>query len=121
MSNNNFLKPISFAISTAVVAIAATGSVSAADANPFAMNELSSGYMQVAAAEGKCGEGKCGGDMMKAKKAKMAKDGKCGEGKCGGDKMAKDGKCGEGKCGGDKKKKMAKDGKCGEGKCGGKK
>ena len=40
------------------------------------------------AMEGKCGEGKCGGD--KGKK----------EGKCGGDKGKKEGKCGEGKCGG---------------------
>ena len=29
--------------------------------NPFTQTELSSGYMQVAMAEGKCGEGKCGG------------------------------------------------------------
>ena len=54
--------------------------------NPFAMQDLGKGY-QV---------------------AEKAKDGKCGEGKCGGDKKAKDGKCGgdkakDGKCGGDKK------------------
>ena len=42
--------------------------------------------------EGKCGEGKCGGDKAK------------GEGKCGGDKAKGEGKCGEGKCG---------EGKCG--------
>ena len=46
--------------------------------------------------EGKCGEGKCGGE----KKA---------EGACGGEKKA-EGKCGEGKCGGEKKA---------EGSCGG--
>ncbi len=40
-----------------------------------------------AAHEGKCGEGKCGGD-------------KGAEGKCGGDKKPTEGKCGEGKCGG---------------------
>jgi uncharacterized low-complexity protein len=75
--------------------------------NPFAAKTLDAGY-QVAQADtkakdGKCGEGKCGAD----KKATKAKDGKCGEGKCGADKKAtkaKDGKCGEGKCGGDKKK-----------------
>jgi uncharacterized low-complexity protein len=33
---------------------------------------------QKAKKEGKCGEGKCGGD------AKGKKEGKCGEGKCGG-------------------------------------
>jgi uncharacterized low-complexity protein len=59
--------------------------------------------------EGKCGEGKCGGE-------KKAGEGKCGEGKCGGEKKAGEGKCGEGKCGGEKK---AGEGKCGEGKCGG--
>lgn len=83
-------------------------------ANPFAADTLQNGY-QVAQADakakdGKCGEGKCG--------AEKKKDGKCGEGKCGADKK-KDGKCGEGKCGAEKDKK--KDGKCGEGKCGGKK
>jgi uncharacterized low-complexity protein len=67
--------------------------------NPFAAKTLDGGY-QVAQADtkakdGKCGEGKCGADKKK--------DGKCGEGKCGADKK-KDGKCGEGKCGGDKKK-----------------
>ena len=94
-----------------------------AQANPFGYSQMESGYQLVdgegkcggdmkKAKEGKCGEGKCGGDMKKAK------EGKCGEGKCGGDmKKAKEGKCGEGKCGGDMKK--AKEGKCGEGKCGG--
>jgi uncharacterized low-complexity protein len=73
--------------------------------NPFAAKTLDAGY-QVAQADtkakdGKCGEGKCGAD----KKTTKAKDGKCGEGKCGADKSkAKDGKCGEGKCGADKKK-----------------
>ncbi len=76
--------------------------------NPFSMQELNSGYMQIAMQEGKCGgdmkgaEGKCGSDMKGA------------EGKCGGDK-AKEGTCG------DKKKESAgkpMEGKCGEGKCG---
>ena len=101
------LKPLSLAIgATFAVSMAASNIASAAPAgeNPFAMNELESGYMQVAGNEGKCGEGKCGGD--KGKK----------EGKCGDDKGKKEGKCGEGKCGEGKKK----EGKCGEGKCGGK-
>ena len=76
--------------------------------NPFAAKTLDAGY-QVAQADtkakdGKCGEAKCGADKKGATKAK---DGKCGEGKCGADKKdskAKDGKCGEGKCGSDKKK-----------------
>lgn len=51
-------------------------------------------------AEGKCGEGKCGGAAAPAKSA----EGKCGEGKCGAAAPAPaksaEGKCGEGKCGG---------------------
>jgi len=110
MSNKKHLTTLSI-VGTAFVASLAASNIATAQqagANPFAMNELSSGYMQVA-------EGKCGGDMKKG-----AKDGKCGEGKCGDSKKksAKEGKCGEGKCGGDKKKGK-KEGKCGEGKCGG--
>jgi uncharacterized low-complexity protein len=77
-----------------------------AENNPFAMQQLQTGYMLAqadTAKDTKAPEGKCGGAK--------AKDGKCGGAK------AKDGKCGEGKCGGAKPK--AKDGKCGEGKCGG--
>ena len=100
--------PLSFAIGTSIVASFASTNVMATN-NPFAMTELSSGYMNLAEAEadgdkkmeGKCGEGKCGG---KAKDTEKKAEGKCGEGKCGG--KAKDtekkveGKCGEGKCGG---------------------
>ena len=60
--------------------------------NPFAAQELSSGYSLAAgekAAEGSCGEGKCGGDMKKAEgEAKAEGEGKCGEGKCGAEKKA---------------------------------
>ena len=86
------------------------------DANPFALNELSTGYMQTAEADsdkdgatkmkdGSCGEGKCGGAMAKCSEEKTA------EGKCAGNKpMPKmdkndknmEGKSGEGKCGGSK-------------------
>lgn len=113
MSKKQTLKPIAVVMGTAFAASMAMSNVAtAADAgaNPFAMNELSSGYMQVAS-EGKCGEGKCGG-----KKEKKEMEGKCGEGKCGGNKEME--KNMEGKCGG---KKSEKEGKCGEGKCGGKK
>ena len=72
--------------------------------NPFGMSNIDTN--QITVAEGKCGEGKCGGSDKK-------KEGKCGEGKCGGSDKKKEGKCGEGKSS-DKKK-----GKCGEGKCGG--
>ena len=111
MSNKKSMTTLSIAASTAFVASLAMGNVAnaAEGANPFAMNELSGGYMQLA--EGKCGgskpmgEGKCGG-------AKTAP----AEGKCGGSKPM-----GEGKCGGAKEEEpKKKEGKCGEGKCGGK-
>ena len=106
MSNQSLKKPIAIAVGATFAAAMTAAPVASADANPFGMQSLESGYIQLA--EGKCGEGKCGG--------KMKKEAKCGEGKCGGKKMKKEGKCGEGKCGG---KKMKKEGKCGEGKCGG--
>lgn len=66
-----------------------------AASNPFAAQELASGYSLAAAEkaqEGSCGEGKCGGEMKGD-----------AEGKCGGEKKADaEGKCGEGKCGGEK-------------------
>ena len=108
MSQESTKKPLAIALGVAfVTTLAATPVANAAD-NPFAMSELSSGYMVAEMAEGKCG-----GD-----KAKSEAEGKCGEGKCGGDKAKTEaeGKCGEGKCGGEKK---ATEGKCGEGKCGG--
>jgi uncharacterized low-complexity protein len=84
------ITPVSLAAGLALVGSLAGASVAQADANPFGMTALSSGYMAMATV----GEGKCG-------------EGKCGEGKCGGD--SDEGKEGEGKCG---------EGKCGEGKCG---
>ncbi len=136
------MKPISLAIGTAFVTSLAISNVSAeadVNTNPFAMDELSSGYMQLAASyagnksdkEGKCGEGKCGekkdAGEGKCGGEKSEKEGKCGEGKCGGEKAEKEGKCGEGKCGGEMDKNMEgkcggdkadEEGKCGEGKCG---
>ena len=114
MSNKKSITTLSLAAGTAFVAsLAMSGSANAAEgANPFAMNELSGGYMQLA--EGKCGEGKCGGKKTEAKCG-----GKKSEAKCGGSKTKAEGKCGEGKCGG-KEEDKKKEGKCGEGKCGGK-
>ena len=92
MAKKQQLKPIAAALGTTfAVTLAASPIVNAAD-NPFSVTTFESGYMVAGDTEGKCGEGKCGGD----KEA----EGKCGEGKCGGDKEA-EGKCGEGKCGGD--------------------
>jgi len=83
--------------------------------NPFAITELSNGYMQMAKSDNKdfgakkmkagaCGEGKCGASMMPAGALE-----KTVEGKCAGNKpmpwakksttKAMEGKCGEGKCG----------------------
>jgi uncharacterized low-complexity protein len=92
-------------------ALLSTAFAAQAGSNPFAAQELSSGYSLAAhekGHEGSCGEGKCGAEMKKAE------EGSCGaakaeEGKCGGDKANKEGSCGEegkagreGKCGGEK-------------------
>lgn len=121
MSEKTTLKPLALALGAAFVTSLASIPVANAAENPFAMAELSSGYMVADShmeggdkgkAEGKCGEGKCGANKAEgeggAEKAKA--EGKCGEGKCGGAKKAE----GEGKCGGEKKTE-------GEGKCGGEK
>ncbi len=105
MSKKFKLKPIAAAVGAALTASVIAMPTANADANPFDLTELSSGYMVAEMEEGKCGEGKCG----EAKADAKAKEGKCGEGKCGESK-AKEGKCGEGKCGESK----AKEGKCGE-------
>jgi len=117
MSQQVIKKPLAIALGAVFVTSLAGIPVANAAENPFAMSDLSSGYVVAEMEEGKCGEGKCGGDKTK-------KEGKCGEGKCGGDKKMEEGKCGgdktmeEGKCGGAKK---MEEGKCGEGKCGGSK
>jgi len=69
---------------TALVGTLSIANLAQAGDNPFVTEQLESGYVQLAA-EGSCGEGKCG-----------AKDG--GEGQCGA-KGEGEGKCGEGKCG----------------------
>jgi len=97
----------------------------AAEANPFEITELSSGYMQVAEAdagketkkmEGSCGEGKCGAGMAapKVKEGACAGMKKAKEGSCGDMKNAK-GKMKEGACGDMKKAKgKMKEGACGD-------
>lgn len=106
----------------------------------FEMTELSSGYMQLAAADTaktdvaakptdaktKAPEGKCAGDKPMA--AHKSSEGKCGEGKCGGTmKAAEPAKTvtEAAKPAADSAKPAAaattkaSEGKCGEGKCGG--
>ena len=99
---------VSLAIGSAFAAAALTPLAHAASDNPFGASKLQAGY-QLAQADskakdGKCGEAKCGADKKAVEKKK---DGKCGEAKCGAVKKAadkkKDGKCGEAKCGADKK------------------
>jgi len=84
-----------FAIGASIIAGLTTGCAS--DSNPFAQEELSSGYMNQTesdaqkAKEATCGEGKCGGHVEETpveteKATEKATEGKCGEGKCGADK-----------------------------------
>ncbi len=111
--------PLATAMGTAIVSAFTTTAVNA-ESNPFAMSELSDGYMQVAqsdnaagytvkpwgkkATEASCGEGKCG-SMMDGDKMKKGMESVCGammkgkEGSCGETKKTTEGKCGEGKCG----------------------
>lgn len=98
------MKQLNTVVVTLGAALLSTAAFTAhAGSNPFAAQELSSGYSLAAhekGHEGSCGEGKCGGAM------------KAEEGKCGGDKASKEGSCGE-------EGKAGREGKCGEGKCGG--
>jgi uncharacterized low-complexity protein len=83
-----------------------------ATGNPFGLTALASGYQladaDIKQKDGKCGEAKCGADKVKMKEAKCGAD-KMKDGSCGADKTKmKEAACGadkakEGKCGGDKK------------------
>ena len=96
--------PLAAAMSTAVVSVF-TATVANAEVNPFAMTELSDGYMQVAESD------TTPGYTVKPWGGKKAKESSCGEGRCGammdGDKMKKgmENSCGammkgnEGSCG----------------------
>jgi len=77
------IKKTTIAASIGAVVIGSLATISMqANANPFGMQSLETGYMLSVA------EGSCGGDKAKDE-TKETKEGKCGEGKCGGDK-AKD-------------------------------
>jgi len=119
-----------FIIGTSIAAVASINTATANN-NPFAMSDLSSGYMNVAEADsmGKMKEGNCGANKAKAMMEKKA-EGKCGEGKCGENKAKAmtdkkmEGSCGakkadkitEGACGANKAMDKMPEGKCGEGK-----
>ena len=87
-------KPLAAALGAAFLATAISP-IASAEVNPFSTTQLNGGYdlVNFGHHEGKCGEGKCGGEKSEG-------EGKCGEGKCGGEKAEDEGKCGEGKCGG---------------------
>jgi len=104
MSVKNTHRNLAAALGAALAgSVMLAGQAQALD-NPFSVKQLDSGYLQLAAKEGNCGEsakvkeGNCGEDKSKAK-----------EGNCGGDKAAppvtkvKEGNCGEAKCGANKK------------------
>lgn len=92
------MKKISLASSVVGAALLGVASVGAhAAQNPFAVQELSSGYSVAAAEkakEGSCGEAKCGADKGKREASKAGHEGSCGadrkakEGSCGGEKKA---------------------------------
>lgn len=131
--------PLAMAMGSAVIAGFAANVQ--ADSNPFAMTELSDGYMQVATSyNAKQNHGACGSNATDANGNVIGKEkkteGSCGEGMCGammnGGKMKKgmESSCGammkghEGACGmmggmnhGDDDK--ADKAKSGEGSCGG--
>lgn len=95
MSKSTLNTVMTMALATSFAGLANAGE------NPFAAKELSQGYLQVAeagkmAGEMKCGEGKCGGQMMKSpdmncgammQNAMGGAQGKAMEGKCAGMKM----------------------------------
>ena len=81
--SKNSIKPVSLALGTALITTLAAGNLSAdTNTNPFAMNELSGGYMQLADAASSTIKSDQDGNKYGDKKSE--KEGKCGEGKCGG-------------------------------------
>jgi uncharacterized low-complexity protein len=117
--------PLAAAMGAAFLSTVAATAVNA-DANPFGMTEMSSGYMQVAEAD-KAAEMACGAAMGGMQKPKAAEGACAGNKKTDTAKKAVEGKCGEGMCGGmmqDGKMKPGMEGSCGammkgkEGSCG---
>ncbi|MEZ4332198.1 MAG: hypothetical protein R3F35_10620 [Myxococcota bacterium] len=103
--------PISMVLGYALFASTGQAAPLATADDGFGITDLPAGYELArmhGEGEGKCGEGKCGGDD--GAKGKAEAEGKCGEGKCGAD-SEKGGA--EGKCGADGGKENA------EGQCGG--
>lgn len=96
--------PLVAALGTALVSSLGSTGVNA-EVSPFGLNELSGGYMQLAEADTKKGEMKCGAQMKAMKTGEMKcgakagmKEGSCGEGQCGAMMMGEEPKMPEGKC-----------------------
>ncbi len=109
-NQSKFVNPVAAAVGVAFVSSLAASTTALADDNPFSTAELDAGYQLAGekGKEGKCGEGKCGGD--KGAEGSCGEKDKGAEGSCGGDKGA-EGSCGEkggeGSCGGDKGKEAS--------------
>jgi uncharacterized low-complexity protein len=116
MSHKSNLKPLAIALGTAFVTTLATTPAANATENPFAMTNLSSGYMVADNAQGSCGgaktkEGSCGAGKTEAgqsettEAATQASEDQSEEGQGGAAEAApktKEGQCGEAKCGANK-------------------
>jgi len=135
MSEKTTMKPLALALGTAFVTSLASIPVANAAENPFAMAELSSGYMVAEMAEGKCGssmktqEGKCGGSKKMEGKCGMSRMDADGDGNVSKDEFMQgheamfnnidqnaDGMIDQSESQAQMNK--MKEGKCGEGKCG---
>jgi len=92
-NQSKFVNPVAAAVSVAFVSSLTASTTALADDNPFSSDELDAGYQLAGekGEEGKCGEGKCGGD--KGAEGSCGENTKGEEGKCGGDK-GKEGSCG---------------------------
>ncbi len=89
--------PLATAMGAAFLSTVAATAVNA-EANPFGMTELATGYMQVAEAD-KAAEMACGAAMGGMNKPKAAEGACAGNKKTDDAKKATEGKCGESMCG----------------------
>lgn len=106
MANKDTNRTLQFALgATLAGGLAAAPATGLADANPFRVAELSSGYMVADSHMGE--EGQCAG-KSKAK-----------EGECAGKDEDREKTRTEGQCAGKDKSDKKGEGKCGEGKCAG--
>lgn len=105
MQTSKIKKSLAIAMGASFAATVSAAPMANTDNNPFGMQSLTSGYMQVA--DKNMGEGNCGANKKAAEASCGGKQKKTTEGNCGGNKNATsnksnnmpEGKCGEGKCG----------------------